>query len=81
MAKGSSEDVKKTLEPINPGILEPLFCDFAADLFEIGHVIKGGALVFGVAVSTNTEGHFSLYLSFSRMSSPFAVTGFTLYPI
>jgi hypothetical protein len=59
---------------------KPLFGDFTADLFEIGNVIKSGTLIFGVTVSADAEGYFSLNSSLSRMSLSFPVTGFTLNP-
>jgi hypothetical protein len=61
--------------------LPNLFGDFAADLFEVGHIIESGALVFGVAVPADTEGHFPLYLSLSRMAFSFPMTGLTLDPL
>jgi hypothetical protein len=50
----------------------------AANFFKIGHVIEGGALIFGMAVSADTKGHLPLYTSLSWMSLPFSVTGLTL---
>jgi len=44
--------------------------DLAADLFKIGHVIEGRALIFGMAISADPKSHSSLYASLSRVFLP-----------
>jgi len=53
----------------------------ATDLFKISYVIEGGALIFGVAVSADTQGYFLPYTSLFWMSLPFSVTSLTLDPL
>ena len=52
----------------------------AADLLHVGEVIKGRALIPGMAVPADTQGHFSRNLPFPEMSSSFSMTGLALDP-
>ena len=58
-----------------------LIGDLAADLFKIGHVIEGRALIFGVAVPADPKGHSSLDASLFRMFLPFSVASLALHPL
>jgi hypothetical protein len=53
----------------------------AADPFKISFVVEDRALVFGVAVSANTQGNFTFHASLFWMVLPFSMTGLALDPL
>ena len=55
--------------------------DLATNLFEIGIVIKGRALIFGVTVAAKAKRHLPFYATFFWMPPSFTMASFTLNPL